>query len=286
MDLGGINYDDIDKVLKSEGLSKYDRKAYLTLLMNPYLSQVQVAEKSAGVIDKEAIPQPKIYGSLKSLSKIGLIGRTVDKKSYYAKDPSLIFNKKIERLGELKEVLKEMYQTGQEIGKIREEASIEELVDEDKVMDRVIDIVSVSKENIDIICGDFSWLELKKSSVLIEDIATAIKNGAKVRIIGDLSRFYKHGNKESIANFKELEDKVELRQLSLDTTKKNHVKLIVCDGCYSIIITPVNSNVIESKKIDYVGQFMESREVAFFYNILFGNLFSSLKKPNRKIKRT
>jgi sugar-specific transcriptional regulator TrmB len=279
MNFGELGKDEMMRVLTSEGLSKNEIKAYLTLLRHRKLAELEVAKKSTGIIDQRGIPQAKVYGVLKSLSQKGFALRTLDRKYYYPKDPAVLFEKRVGQIMKLKEALKEIYQTSEEAEAIQD-AIIEEVSDEDKLLTKILEIVSASTKSLDVITGDFSWLKYKRSPILLEEISAAVTRGVKVRVIGRISELHDRVNGESLDKLKGAG--VEILEVP-PTYEKNHVKVIVCDDKYTLTITPISSTVISSDRTDgvYIGQFVESKEIAFFNKMVFELLMSASKKLKR-----
>jgi len=287
MEYAELDKEKVARLLKSEGLGAYEIKAYLTLLRYGSLSEIDVSKRSRGVIDDKEIPQPKVYGVLKSLSKKGYVFRSLDKKHYRPHDPSRLFDTRVDELKKMKDSLRDIYQDGQEAGTVNsEEATEEELGDEEQILERIREIVSSSNTGITVLGGDLSWLEQKRYSLLVENIAAAMGRGVKITIICDRGTVARKGIENE--NTKKLQESgVKFIQIPA-VYSGNRVKIIVGDKRYTIRIVPTISSVarIPREQIRYIGKYIESEEVALFYNmvmeLLIKNASPNVRNANKR----
>lgn len=240
--------EDVEQALEEYGLSKNERKVYLTCLRIGTSSVYKIAEKTA-------LPKSTCYDTLHALQEKGFVGSMIEgkKKHFQAANPEKliqVIEEKRERLKEVIPRLKELEKTEHEIPRVHVFSGKEGIK---TIFDKVLE----TKKDF-LIIGNFEKFKGVLPFYSEAFVKKRVKNGIKCKLIEEMSR------KNIILKKK---DKNELRTTKfLKCLKKESAEILIFEGKIALVTLTEN---------EPTAILIENKEIFNLFQVLFKELWAN-----------
>jgi sugar-specific transcriptional regulator TrmB len=261
------------EALTSFGLTEYEAKVYLTLVMKG-------VQKASALADMSDIPRPHVYSVIKLLHEKGLIIIIPEKVTKYQALPLDTVLKKL--LEERMDSIKSLETIGKElVSQVQQKGTTVEKDDTEKVqlysgrwviVDLIHKMLGRATASCEIITNDKSFV--KSAGAYEQDIAASHKKGAKARfllpiekdtlpMIESLSRHSTVRHLDSMENFEEFEPD------GCDVAGNTFLRVVVIDDTEVLFVRAQPGGGEES------AIWTSQRELARMIRLMFRNMWSN-----------
>ncbi|GEM_PF-3072448 len=167
-----VNAEDIVQALMKVGISEYEARVYLSLVLYGQLTARQISERTG-------VPYTRVYDIIKKLSERGWVEKVSENPlTFKAKPPTVVASiiRRIyeKKLMEIDKVLKGYLQLAYE-RRVRKAATVEIIYEEEELIRRLKKQIPLSRGLMMTICDLERFIE--------ESLRIALKHGLKVSII-------------------------------------------------------------------------------------------------------